>query len=245
MSSGNIEKLVQDQKITLSDELRKAAMNFCSVSSSETKKYEILISVSGDLSIILNEKVSYGSEEMIIKTQSNFHRVDLPSYLVSNEILTIIGNKVFTRGFMEDGKCLFIVRDEYVNRQYLAPNKEPFMINDKCIQLTDALLSVCAKFLGFQKESLRLGRHYFLGNSIHETLEQQIENAIISERPHRILTLKPVGIERTVNTILEEYDKSIKSCVILSGSFTKSIDDKSLSDKSNSDNAKWIRVVCD
>ncbi len=256
MDSNNVDvgNVVGDHN-TLLNELLNAGKNFASLSSDENQRFEISSSSDYDLFLTKRGVGYYQPWDNQTTNHYYFDRVDLPSYLTSPEILTVIANKVFIRKSNE-----LVLKDEYQQRRYLAPNDDPLMEDGMCIPLTDELLSICTKYIEFQKGIIgnknRYGpngvkeRYYPLGNSPYETLEQRIENAIISGRSDRVLGQGATGpgVEHTVGIILKENNKSIKSCNVLIGSFSKLNSDKSNGDGSYrkiSKYERWVRVVCD
>lgn len=142
-------------------------------------------------------------------------QVDLPTYLLSPEILDLIINKVFVRTI--DGIKLKAKYDVF---RYLAPNNCSYLSIDLCIPLTDTLLSCCLKRATINSQSnMRYGP---IGNSPTETCKQQIENFILSDRCDRIFAYPQINspIEETINKILEENGKKIKLIRIILGSFS-------------------------
>lgn len=84
----------------------------------------------------------------LIVSNYYFDRVNIASFLVSPEILTVIGNKVFTKKFI-DSKSVLVLKDEYQQRRFIASNDHPLMDDEICIPLTNKLLVICTKFITF------------------------------------------------------------------------------------------------
>lgn len=143
-------------------------------------------------------------------------RVDLPTYLLSPEILDVIINLVFVRK-IQDNHPIMELKPKYKSFRYLAPNKLQYLDINLCIPLTDTLLSCCLKRAQIASTNHRYGP---IGNSQSETLEQQIENFILTDRCDRIFKLAKSPIETTVNTILQENGRKIKLTRVMLGSFS-------------------------
>ncbi len=157
-------------------------------------------------------------------------RVDLPTYLLSPELLDIIINKVFirtTQNVME-------LKNKYKLFPYFSP--KIYLDINLCLPLTDTLLSCCRKRAMINCRSN--ARYGPIGNSSTETLEQQIENFIQTDRCDRIFPYPKIllPIEETINKILEEHGKKIKLTKVLLSSFSHYI---------NNNTDKFIYVIDD
>ena len=177
-----------------------------------------------------------------------FESVNLPSYLVSPELLEIIINRVFIKipGSCQSENCSrveheFILRSEYESYPYLGPNNSMMYSSDLCIHLSPTLLYCCRKYI----ESKYHSRYYcILGYTEVESLEQRMENFIVSGRADRVISrgscMGPTGPceQDTVYRILKENGKYVKTANVLQGSFDSFGGVKAVQDR-------WIRVVVD
>lgn len=163
-----------------------------------------------------------------------FDRVNLPTYLLSPEIMTIIANRTLIKII---GQNRYELKPEYVYHPFLAPMNNPHLDERICIPLTDELITCCKKYLD------KSWKYAPLGNSEYESLEQQMENFMISGRADRVLNRHgPTGpcIEDTVHEILKENNKKIKSCNMMIGSFPSYRSPKVIKKEH-----RWIRIVMD
>ena len=160
--------------------------------------------------------------------------VNLPQYLCSPEILTVVANKVFTKKTI-DGKSSIVLKKEYEEHKFLTPSEDPYLDDGLCIPLSDELLRCCNKFMD------KTIKYAILCDSPYESLEQQIENFILSGRAQRIVSYNGCTgpcVENTVSIILKENNKRIKYANILNGSFPK--DKDPIVNKQ-----RWTRVIID
>ena len=231
MTSVNVGDGAGSQKNN-TNELYKAGCNF--VSLDPDFGYRLIPTNDHDLHIVKVQK-SEKYWEGSVANSYYFDRVNLPSYLVSPELLTVIGNKIFVKKFI-NGKSAIMLKDEYEEHRFLAPSNDPHLDDRLCIPLTDELLCVCHKFMD------KTVKYAPLGNTEHEILEQRIENFILTGRADRVISQGATGpcVEHTVDVILKENNKRIKSHNVLVGSFPKNSEPR-IVDKQH----RWIRVVID
>ena len=163
-----------------------------------------------------------------------FELVDLPQYLRSPELIEIIVNTCFNRE-----RTLKAKYDEF---PYLAPKSDQLLNKDDCVYLSGELINVCQRFLEIKDMSVETNylkdcekRCYFgvIGSDELETLEQKVENFLLTGRADRVCKFELVnfGPELTCGKILKEYGKEIKTAVVLNGSFEKVGDPRVVKDR--------------
>ena len=163
-----------------------------------------------------------------------FELVDLPQYLRSPELIEIIVNTCFNRERT--------LKAKYVEFPYLAPKSEPLLNKDDCVYLSGELINLCQRFLEIKNMSVETNylkdsekRYYFgvIGEDDLETLEQRVENFLLTGRVDRVCKFEGAksGPEFTCGRILKEHGKEIKTVVVLNGSFEKVGDPRVVKDR--------------
>ena len=221
------------QFVRLTNENEVHWMNDAKYGTNKRIRYYVYI----DNAIIITKTVKnmdkIGLPSKIKKYYFDF--VDIPSQFLSPELLTVISRIVFDQKII-DGKCTTIIRDKYNQERILASKSNHRL----CIPLTNALLAVCLKFSDAQVNNTK---YFPLGNMSCERYEQRIENAILTGRSDRIINERfQLGIEMqsTIDTILFENNKEIKSADVFIGSFPEDEYFKEVLTKN-----RWQRVIID
>lgn len=218
---------IKEDNISMESPLVAAGRNVMDTLSTETQSYS--------LERHSNKSVTITKKTNIRAIEYQFDKVDLPTWLLTPEIMTVIANRVLIRQ-VEDGQYVTGIRPEYVANRYLAPIDDPHMDFKMCIPLSDELLRCCLKFLD------KTCKYAPLGCSSYETMEQQIENYMVTGRADRIVSTGPTGPgpEATAMIILRESRKSIVTRNVLVGSFPLDGVHKRVEARE-----RWLRVVVD
>jgi hypothetical protein len=241
-----LDSAIETQEVISAEKskLIAAATNVITVLSCNSERYGYYKNRKPfDIMIRREAQGIFNSCTMILREATDFYfdKVNLPTWLLSPELMTVISNRVFTRD-CTDGKYTMKLRPEYEMYRYLAPLGSPHLDPRACIPLSNELLACCLKFMD------KTHKYAPLGNSQYESLEQQIENFIVSGRADRVVSEGPTGPgpEDTAHIILKEANKSISTRRVLIGSFPlgDSIPDKQ-SDNPGKPRRRWIRVIVD
>lgn len=222
-------------------ELMAAAANVITVLSCDSERFGFYKNRHPfDIMIRREAQDPHNNTLPLVVTEFYFDKVNLPTWLLSPELMTVISNRVLMRE-LHNGNYVTKLRPEYASDRYLAPAGTPHLDPKMCIPLSDELLMCCIKFID------KKYKYAPLGNSECESIEQQMENFMISGRADRIVsdgTTGP-GPEHTANVILKENNKSISTRRVLIGSFPLQKSDTTSLDMRPNSKRRWIRVIVD
>lgn len=206
----------------------------------------------------LGENLTFNESELMIDSINNvpsghpnfslikhgkyyFVPTTLPQYLRSPEIVEVVTNTCFAR----KGDS-WELKNEYKDFPYLAPRSNPLLNQHSCVPLLPELVEFCLKRLEFRTKSLqelKVCKLTMIGSSIFESLEQCIENFLVSGRADRVCSdCGPTGCgpDDTCSTILKEHGKNIKTARILNGSFGVGSNPQAVGKF-----GRWRRVIID
>lgn len=250
-SSSDIGNTSGGQVDTTHADFIQAAMTVVKTLNTDPKvAYKITVSncsepITSDLIIQKRMLISDGVHlcQSPNSTQYYFDKVDLPTYLLSPEILDTITSRIFVRT-IQDEESIMKLKPDYEQCRFLAPNSDPFLDTRCCIPLSDELIACClkrVKAIGYSNP-LTTVKYAPVGNSRYETVEQQMQNFIVSGRCDRIVGEGATGpgVEHTVSIILGENGKKIHTARVFMGSFPDSFKVSNVQST-----GKWIRVVVD